>query len=275
MSTPAGSYIMGHTDHERRRLSLQARFLNPLTEGFFHRAGIEPGMRVLDLGCGVGEVSLIAARIVGPRGHVTGIDIDPAALETAHATAVAAGLTNVAFENANVADYEPGVPFDAVTGRLILVHTADPVAIVRRAVSLLRPGGVVALQECDFTRYVPASPRRPLWDRMLQVISELLAKMTPHANVGSQLHQILLEAGASDPQSRGECATDGDPGSLLYDWISETVRSLLPGMIAMGLMAEGEVDVDQLAGQLRDEAARIGGSAVAPMLMGVSARKKI
>jgi len=275
MSTPARSYIMGHTDHERRRLSLQARFLNPLTEGLFHRAGIQPGMRVLDLGCGIGEVSIIAGRIVGAGGQVTGIDIDPAALETARASACAAGLQNVVFDNANVADYEPDAPFDAVTARLILVHTSDPLAVVRRAVSLLRPGGIIALQECDFTRWIPASPRRPLWDRVIQVIFAMLTRATPHANVGSQLYRILLEAGACAPQSRGECATDGDPDSLLYDWVAETMRSLLPGIIAAGLMAEGEVDVDLLAGQMREEAARIGGSAVAPLLMSVFARKEI
>src|SRR5580704_6015311 len=117
MSTPSHAYIMGHSDHERRRLSLQAQVLNPLTKDFFQRAGIGPGMRVLDLGCGVGEVSLIAARMVGPGGSVTGIDIDPAALEIARARASQEGLHHAVFEEANVADYSSLTPFDAVTGR--------------------------------------------------------------------------------------------------------------------------------------------------------------
>jgi cyclopropane fatty-acyl-phospholipid synthase-like methyltransferase len=54
-------YVMGHTDRERRRLSLQAAVLNPLTDSFLRRAGVSAGMHVLELGCGIGEVSLIAA----------------------------------------------------------------------------------------------------------------------------------------------------------------------------------------------------------------------
>jgi len=93
MSASTSEYLLGYSDHERRRLVLQAAVLNPLTEGFLVRAGVGPGMRVLDLGCGVGEVALLAARLVGPQGHVTAIDLDPAALEISRARAAAAGIT--------------------------------------------------------------------------------------------------------------------------------------------------------------------------------------
>jgi len=76
-------YVMGHTDRERRRLALQASIQNPLTDSFLRRAGVSAGMRVLELGCGIGEVSLIAARLVGPHGGVHCIDIDEEALEIA------------------------------------------------------------------------------------------------------------------------------------------------------------------------------------------------
>ncbi len=273
MPTPSRTYIMGHTDHERRRLSLQAQFLNPLTQDFFRRAGISQGMRVLDLGCGVGDVSLIAARMVGPGGSVTGLDIDPAALDIARGRAAEEGLHQVTFEAANIAEYAPETPFDAVTARLILVHTPDPAAIVRRAVSFLRPGGVIALQDCDFTRRTPADPPRPLWDRLVQLITSLLTRATPHANVGTHLHKYLVEAGTSMPECRGECAMDGDPESAMYDWIAETIRSLLPGMEAMGLVTKGEIDSDGLADLLRAEAASIGGIPVAPMLIAAFARR--
>jgi cyclopropane fatty-acyl-phospholipid synthase-like methyltransferase len=56
---------MGHTDRERRRLLLQAAALKPITEDLLRRAGLSVGMTVLDLGCGVGDVSIVAARLVG------------------------------------------------------------------------------------------------------------------------------------------------------------------------------------------------------------------
>ena len=68
------NYVLGNSTHEQDRLKLQARFLERWTEQFMLSAGIEPGMRVLDPGCGMGDVSLLAARLVGETGTVTGID---------------------------------------------------------------------------------------------------------------------------------------------------------------------------------------------------------
>jgi ubiquinone/menaquinone biosynthesis C-methylase UbiE len=97
MAETPRDYVMGHTDRERRRLAMQAAVLNPLTESFLRRAGVSAGMRVLDLGCGIGEVSLIAARLVGPHGQVHGIDLDPAALDIARARVCSAGHNHVTF----------------------------------------------------------------------------------------------------------------------------------------------------------------------------------
>jgi ubiquinone/menaquinone biosynthesis C-methylase UbiE len=264
---------MGHTDHERRRLSLQAQVLNPLTRDFLERAGIGPGMRVLDLGCGVGEVSLIAARMVGPGGYVTGIDIDPAALEISRARAAAEGLHHAAFEEANVADYLPGALFDAITGRLILIHTADPVAIVRRAASFLAPGGIVALQDYDLSRILRSCPPKPLRDRTVQLFEDFFARAMPQADIGMRLFQIFLDAGLTAPQCRAECPMDGGPDTVMHEWFAETVRTLLPRIEAMGLTAPGEIDIETLAERLRDEAVSIGGCVVGPILVGAFARK--
>ena len=73
---------------------LQGRVLRPYTEKFFRSAGISPGMRVLDLGSGVGDVALLVADIVGPGGRVVGLDRDPAALERARQRTVDQGCSS-------------------------------------------------------------------------------------------------------------------------------------------------------------------------------------
>src|SRR5229473_740607 len=73
---PIEHYVLGNSEQEQERLKQQGKFLEKWTEQFLLSAGIEPGMSVLDLGCGMGDVSLLAARLVGPSGHVTGIDRD-------------------------------------------------------------------------------------------------------------------------------------------------------------------------------------------------------
>src|SRR5689334_6310722 len=102
MSQTSTGYVMGHDDRERRRLSLQASILNPLSDQLLRRAGLSAGLRVLDIGCGVGELSMVAARLVGPGGHVTGIDIDEGALAIAAARAREQRLDHIAFRQANV-----------------------------------------------------------------------------------------------------------------------------------------------------------------------------
>src|SRR5258705_9960035 len=83
VGNPIEDYVLGNTTQEQERLKLQGRFLENWTEQFLRLAGIEPGMSVLDLGCGVGDVSLLAARLVGPSGHVTGIDRDSVVIKKA------------------------------------------------------------------------------------------------------------------------------------------------------------------------------------------------
>jgi cyclopropane fatty-acyl-phospholipid synthase-like methyltransferase len=68
--SPTSQYALGSTDAERGRLIRQAACLAAHTERLFREAGIGPGQRVLDLGSGVGDVALIAARLVGPSGEV-------------------------------------------------------------------------------------------------------------------------------------------------------------------------------------------------------------
>jgi ubiquinone/menaquinone biosynthesis C-methylase UbiE len=108
------TYVMGHDDRERRRLVLQASILDPVTEQLFRRAGISSGMNVLDIGCGVGDVSLLAARLVGRHGSVTSVDIDPAALKTLETRAAAGGMTHIDCIEADIHGWKPGRTFDAV-----------------------------------------------------------------------------------------------------------------------------------------------------------------
>src|SRR5215471_7684971 len=144
---PSTEYVMGHDDRERRRLSLQASIINPLTERLLIRAGISVGMRVLDVGCGVGEVSILAAHLVGPHGEVTGVDMDDGALTIARRKTEELGLIQAKFVHNDVLSYRPARPVDAVIGRHLLIHTPDPLAALRIAFSILNPGGVAAFQE--------------------------------------------------------------------------------------------------------------------------------
>src|SRR4051812_44535145 len=96
-SSPSSTYALGHAEVEVRRLLLQARLYDDDTEHALRQAGLRPGMRVLDVGCGPGDVSFVAARLVGPTGTVLGVDAAAPVVELARTRAAELGLSGVSF----------------------------------------------------------------------------------------------------------------------------------------------------------------------------------
>jgi ubiquinone/menaquinone biosynthesis C-methylase UbiE len=264
---------MGHDDRERRRLSLQASILNPLSDQLLRRAGLSAGFRVLDIGCGIGELSMVAARLVGPGGRVTGIDIDEGALAIASARAREQGLDQIDFSHSNISDYRTDATFDAVIGRHILIHTPDPRAVVAMARSFLKPGGVAVFQEYDFSVIHRPFPEAPLCERIFEVFREFFAKIG-HGNIGTRLFHLFAEEGFSSPQCRVEYPMDGGADSPFYEWIAESFRSIMPRADALGLVRSDEVvAVDSLAARLKEEAIAQRGCVLGPAMVGCFARR--
>src|SRR5688500_15950587 len=100
----ADTYVLGRSDAETRRLIFQHTIYGPITRATFEAAGISAGMRVLDLGSGAGDVAMLLADLVGPRGQVVGIDMNASILQTARARVASAGWRNVTFRDGSVFD---------------------------------------------------------------------------------------------------------------------------------------------------------------------------
>src|SRR5262249_46429414 len=140
-------YILGHSDAEIRRLQTQAAILRPITERLLRCAGIQPGMRVLDLVPGPADVAMLAGELVGPSGWGVGIVGNPQVLSIATQRARSCGLQHLAFREASPDVFMDAVGFDLVVGRYVLVHQTDPVAFLRVAAQLANPGGTIAFHE--------------------------------------------------------------------------------------------------------------------------------
>lgn len=245
---------MSHTDPERRRLALQASNINPYTERLLRDAGISGGMRVLDLACGVGDVSLIAGRLVGSHGSVTGVDLDADALVVAAGRAASEGLDHLEFIQADLATFQPETRFDAVIGRHILIHTKDPVILIRKAAAMVHAGGVIVFQEYDLSGVAPKYEGMPLLACCWNAITSLFEETGLACRAGSMLYRYYLDAGLPVPECRLEFMVEGGADSNYYEWLGETIRSLEPKLIAMGILREGEIGVDTLTDRLREEA---------------------
>ena len=170
-------------------------------------------MRVLDIGCGVGDVSLLAARLVGRYGSVTSVDIDPAALETLEARASAEGVNHIECIQADIHEWKPGRRFDAVVGRHILIHSRDPLAVVRDCAALLHERGLAAFHEYDFSVVHRGWPPTPLRERVMEVFDRFFAGATC-SNIGSRLWTLFLEAGFERPDCRAEYPIGGGSDSV-------------------------------------------------------------
>ena len=117
------NYILGNSAQEQKRLKLQAKFLEKWTEQYLLSAGLKPGMRVLDLGCGMGDVSLLAAKLVGSSGHVTSIDRDPVVIEKARERARLENRNaEIEFIETDLFGFHASRGFDAVIGRYVLLY---------------------------------------------------------------------------------------------------------------------------------------------------------
>jgi len=265
-------YVLGHGSDEHRRLILQSRFVGELTETVFARAGLAQGMRVLDVGCGAGDVSLLAAAFVGSGGSVLGVDQSPDSVALARERAKAAGLDNVRFEVGLLEEFRQGGPFDALVGRLVLLYLKEPATVLRQLAELVRPGGLVVFQEMEMTT-AREMPEVPVFTQCGRWIVEAFARAGVETSMGSRLYSIFRKAGFPKPEMISGGRVEGSAESQIYEWIAQTIRSLLPMIEKTGVATKDEVGIDTLADRLRAETLAKGAVVHSPILVGAWARK--
>lgn len=274
VTTPSPSdstYLLGHADAEVKRLLLQGRLYNDYTEHALRLAGLRPGMRVLDIGSGPGDVSFIAAGLVGPTGTVLGVDAAPAMVELARARAAEQGLSTVHFMQGAVDTIALDEPVDAVIGRLILMHLPDPAATLRHLGSMVRPGGVIAFSENDITA-TRSLPDMPLFGQVSAGIVRAFEAMGLSSRFGLTLHTVFADAGLGAPRlTQGTpIGTAADTDILAY---AAEVWQLVAPVAEQGGFAIDEVaDVDSFLPQFRQQALAANALITMPPLITAWAR---
>ena len=267
-------YVFGHSESELRRLIDQSQFFGGLTEQVFLSAGLASGMRVLDVGCGAGDVSFLAAKLVGASGRVLGMDKSSASIAVARERAEAAKLQNVTFIQGDVADLSLKDSFDAVVGRLVLMYLPDPVAALRRMANHVRTDGLIIFHEMD-TAGFRSLPYSPVFEKCAGWINETCRRGGIETQMGLKLYQTFLSAGLPAPQMILGARIEGGQNSPAYEYVAQTVRSLLPMMEQFGVAKAEEVQIETLAQRMRDEVTTGGGVIVIPPLVGAWARKPL
>ena len=242
-----GRYVLGHTAHELERLQAQARLIDPHTRQFFVDAGIEPGMRVLDVGTGAGDVALLLASMVGPSGEVVGVDRSATAIAVAGERARLDSIANVSFRVVDpfAASFEQ--PFDAVAGRYVLQFQPEPVAALRAVAAHARPGGLVAFHEIDWGG-VDSFPPVAAYNRACGWIRDAVAASRTETRMGIKLYSTFVEAGFAEPSlARRSVVGAGDEAAVVAKLILDLAGTLRSEIIGHGIASVEDFEATMLA----------------------------
>lgn len=242
-----------------------------MTERLLVDAGIGVGMRVLDIGCGRGDVAFIAARLVGEHGQVMGIDREPGAVAVATARALELGLSHVTFLQGDFATIpaEHGT-FDAAVGRRVLMYQPDPVGSVRALMRTVRPGGLVVFQEHDSTIGPTSLTPLPLHEQVHGWIWQTVAREGANVHMGLDLASTLERAGLTLEQIRAEAiirtpSTDHPVGPIL--------RAMLERIERHGVATREQIDVATIDQRLAEERRQANATYLGELVFGAWASK--
>lgn len=242
-----------------------------ITERLLRDAGIGPGMRVLDLGCGYGEVSRLVARLVGNEGQVVGVDHDATTLATAADKVRAAGHSNITLAQVDLNDFHlETAPFDAIVARRVLMYLPDPARTMDRVTRVLRSGGVVALQEHDAAMVPACVAPFPLHKQVSGWIWKTVEREGANLHMGFDLPAVFTQVGLMLQDLRVEAVviTRAQPSNL-----ATIVRIILPRITGQGVATEAEIDIDTLEARLEAERLATDSVYVSDMVFSAWGRK--
>lgn len=273
-------YALGHSPAELKRLSMQAKLLEPFTRTIFEQAGIGAGMKVLDAGSGPGDVAFLARELVGVEGHVTGTDRSAEALTTARSRAAELGYTNVDFVQSDPAgmsanEIGSGRPFDAVVGRFILMYYSEPAHALRNFMRWLRPGGIAAFQEVCHAG-IRSYPRLEIVERLFELTGKAQRICGAEPDMGLKLYSTFISAGLPPPKQQANMGIMGsqDPNAEgLTRFITQSLRSMMPVIIQHGISTAEEIEIDTYAQRMLDEFRVGGGVLLSPPFIGAWSNK--
>jgi SAM-dependent methyltransferase len=193
-------YVIRGGIEGRERLRVLSRVMRPGTLSLLDRAGVGPGMRVLDVGCGGGDVTFDLASLVGPTGRVVGVDIDPVKIGLARDDAERNRVGNVEFRVGDVSQ-GPVDPagFDVVYVRFVLWVLPDPEAALGEMLAALRPGGRFVVEDIDYHGSY-CHPMTDAWRRYEEIFTQTALATGGDPYLGIRLPGLLLEAGLQGVQ---------------------------------------------------------------------------
>jgi SAM-dependent methyltransferase len=234
----SGAYALATGEAAAYRLHVLHANYGPGTRRALLHSGVRCGMRVADLGCGVGVVTSLLAQMVGPEGHAVGIDLSAEQLAQARQHCFDNGTSNTSFHQASAtATGLPSESFDLVYCRFLLLHLTEPESALREMHRLLKPGGIIVCEDGDLTSVTSEPPSA------LRAFAELWGRLAPIRGVdyaiSRRLFHMIVAAGFDDPEItfNQPVFARGENKRLL----ELTVAEAGPAFVEAGLITDAEL----------------------------------
>jgi ubiquinone/menaquinone biosynthesis C-methylase UbiE len=233
-----GEYALASGAAAVRRLYVLHNIYGPAGRRILLQAGLKAGMHVADFGCGVGAVTRVLGEIVGPSGSVTGIDASAEQIEQAAEICENSGLSKFAFRTTDAcATRLPAASFDLVYCRFLLLHLTDPAACLREMRRVLRPGGILVIEDGDLASAASVPPTA------LNAFAALFKRLGPkrgvNYSIANNLYHMVKDAGFTDPRIEiHQPAGCRDDHGVLLTW---SVAEAGPAFVAEGLITHPEL----------------------------------
>jgi 2-polyprenyl-3-methyl-5-hydroxy-6-metoxy-1,4-benzoquinol methylase len=251
-SNPQAVYTHGHHEsvlraHRRRTATDSAGYLLP---------HLQPGMSLLDVGCGPGTITVDLAARVAP-GRVTAVELTDAALDLARAEARTRNQSNIEFVTSDVHALDfPDDTFDVVHAHQVLQHVADPVQALREMRRVCVPNGIVAVRDADYAGFI-WFPQLPTLDRWRELYAEAARANGGEPDAGRRLLSWAQEAGFDDITPTGSMWCFATPETRDWwgrMWADRIVESALAGQLVDSGMATA-AELTEISSAWRDWAA--------------------
>ncbi len=234
----SGAYPLENRDCEIARLRIQSDAMAPEAAALFAVIGVQEGWHCVDVGCGPVGVADILSGLVGAGGSVLGLDMNAAFLDEASARLVPG---NVTFRQGDA--YRTGLPdnsFDLVHMRFLASTAGAPEQLLEEALRIVKPGGVIALQEPDGST-LQCYPPHPAWDQLKAALLGAFAGVGADLTLANRLYSVVLEAGPRDVRYRTSLLAVRSCDAMV-DYLPATVESLRSTVVRLGLLGEDELD---------------------------------
>lgn len=268
--------MLGTHDAEIARLGLQHRLWFPYAYALWERAGIAPGMAVLDAGCGPGYATQDLAVLVGPTGRIIAVDESQRYLDHIRETLAASRTSALVapietrLGDVQALDLAPA-SIDAAYCRWVLCFVPRPEDVVRAVARSLRAGGMFAIQDYFAYESLTLAPRSAVFDRVIRATAASWRDRGGDPDIAGRLPGLLQRNGFEVRDVRAHTRV-ARPGELLWRWPESFWSIFTPRLVELGYLSADD------GRELHEEWARRSGDpasfVVCPTVYDIVAVKK-